>query len=112
MLEEVHGLADKAVEVHLIYKKWTGTRIVEQTANGGGDSLRAFDAAVDLRATFFVDRVLQFHLEVRHDAEQRIVNLVCGTQSQLRKRRVLFVIAELCLELNLFAFEFSLLLKP
>ena len=42
-----------------------------------------------------------FQLQVRHDAHQRIVDLVCRAQRQLRQRRVLFIVGELRFELHL-----------
>src|ERR1700751_5560107 len=48
---------------------------------------------------------------MRQDAEQRVIDFVSGTQSELRQGRVLLILGELRLKLRLLLIEFAIFVK-
>src|SRR5512146_1838806 len=111
MLEKGNGLENKPVEADLVDEQRPRARIVEQSSHRGRDSLSALDASFDLQRVLFVSDFPSLHLQVRHDAKQRIIDLMRGAECQWCERSILFVIAELCLELQFLTFELPFFLK-
>ena len=58
-----------------------------------------------------VRRILQLKFEMGQDAEQRVIDFVSGTQSELSQRRVLLILGELRLKLRLLLIEFAFFVK-
>ncbi len=101
MPDKVQGLVRQPPQTYLAECERTGTRIVQQPANCQRNTLGSLNALVDFFAALLVGSLPAFEFQVRQDAEQRIVDLVCRSERKLRQRGELLVLGKLRLELHL-----------
>src|SRR5581483_3302952 len=97
--EKAERVGDKAVQAEPAEHQRSWACVVHQPAQGPRNSFGSRDTLFDFGALLGIMRLAQFKLEVRKDAEQRVVDFVSRSQSEAGEGGVFLVLGELGLEL-------------